>query len=81
MIQFEKQEDNRRILLAFWPKDGLSMANLEELRAMVAEFAEVPSESIIIRYNRQKPEDIKPKATSNQIVAAVLKYFAERIRS
>lgn len=73
MITFEKREDDRRVIIAFWPKEGLSMANLEELRDTVALFAEVPSESIVIRYNRQK---VTPP-TLKENISAILKHFSE----
>ena len=79
MMNFEKEVNGKRILLAFWPKDGLTMAKLDELRTMVAEFAEVPPESIIIRYAPQKGGP-GPKADGNRILATVLKYFTEGVK-
>lgn len=73
MITFEKREDGHRIIIAFWPKEGLSMAKLEKLRTSVAKFAEVPSESIVMRYNRQKPTP--PTLKDN--LAAILDYFSK----
>ena len=73
MMNFEKEVNGKRILLAFWPKDGLTMAKLDELRAMVAEFAEVPPESIIIRYDSQKPSP--PTLRDN--ISAILKHFSK----
>ena len=73
MITFEKREDEHRIIIAFWPKEGLSLADLKELRVTVAKFAEVPSESIVMRYNRQKPTP--PTLKDN--LAAILDYFSK----
>ena len=73
MITFEKREDDHRIIIAFWPKEGLSMADLEELRGIAAKFAEVPSESIIIRYSRPKPTP----STFKENISAILNYFSK----